>query len=398
MLKRPIEFSAILYITIWTISPPLQLGMVPRFAALGCAVLLFVCNRFHLTKENGIALIFVGLIVITTALFVGVSSVLGNIAIYMLFIGYVMNSWHRDDWQDFRMIVPIVLILLTVWNLKTVSALEINPHACREIVRDSAAANAYLRSGVGGYGLVYSQVIVAPALFDWVWKAFRGNKLLFLCGGVWAVSFVRLLADSGYTIALVTTVISLAVLLVYKKEKVTTAMIISILLVLILVYLVGFNAVTRDFLLDVFSGTKVADKIRDISSTVTTDETADSISSRIIRYRADFALMLKYPIVGSWWKGGGGGHSALLGAFAQYGVIGGLLLSKMYYCVPLMWKKKRHKSAMNPIVNATIISITFVCLLDSVPYNLTMMLTAVLPIVFSDIVNWSRKYEHTLDR
>lgn len=399
MRKRSLDFIAILYIIIWTISPPLQIGMVYRLVALGCAGLLFLNNKFKMTKQHGYALLFCVLVAISVVIESGkFSSVLGQIGIYMLFIGYVMNYWYEYDWNDFKLIVPVVLLLLAFWNFKTVSVIATNPNAARAIVRNDELANGFLRQGVGGYALMYCQVIIIPAIVKWILTAFNHSKIFFVCGIIWAVSFLSFLDEAGYSIAVVASFVSVIVLLVYKRRNVVPALIFSLIVLAIIVYLIGYNEAFRNMLLNVFDGTKVAKKIADITSTVTTDETADSIAVRIARYNVSIrAVFIDYPLIGGWWKGGAGGHSFLLDAFGQYGLFGGIMMCRMVYCVPTIWKRYECNAGIMSVVNATIISISFVAWLDSVPYNLTMMLMVVLPIILSNIEMWSKENEHIMD-
>lgn len=401
MRRRSLDFIAILYIIVWTISPPLQIGMVYRLLALVCAGILFANNGFAMTKQHSYAMFFCILVALSEVIKSGsFSSALGQIGIYMLFVGYVMNYWYEYeyDWNDFKIIVPIVLLLLAFWNIKTVGAIATDANAARYIVRNDELANTYLRQGVGGYALMYCQVIIVPAIVKWIVSVFRQNKVFFFSGVIWAISFIMYLAEAGYSIAVVASLISIIVLLVYKRRNVFPALIIALVVLVILVYLIGYNEAVRSFLLNVFDGTKVAKKITDITSTVTTEETADSIAVRIVRYKASLqSIFIDYPIIGGWWRGGAGGHATLLDAFAQYGLFGGIMMYRMIYCVPGIWKKYECNSVVMGVVNATIVSISFVAWLDTVPYNLTMMLMVVLPIILSNIEAWSTENEYIMD-
>ena len=399
MKRKPLDYLAILYIVIWTISPPLQLDSIYRLLALGCAGILFLNNGFAMKKQHSYAAFFCVLVAASAVMRTGsFSAALAQIGIYMLFIGYVMNYWYEYSWEDFESIVPIALLLLALWNYRTVQAIATNSHVARIIVRNDEYANSYLRSGVGGYGLMYCQVIILPAIVQWILSALKYKKKYFVCGMIWAISYVLYLGEAGYSIAVVASFISVIVLFVYKKRSITPALIISGVVLVLLVYLIGFNDGFRNFLLNIFDGTKVASKIADITSTVTTDETADSISARIVAYQYSIqSILWNYPIIGGWWNGGAGGHSAMLDAFAQYGLFGGLIMFRMIYCVTSLWKRYELNSKLLSVVNATIISISFVVWLDSVPYNLTMMLLVILPIILNTVESWERNDEYFMD-
>ena len=392
MNSRKLEAVALLYIVVWTVSPPLQLDMIYRLLALGCAALLFLLNGLKMTTEQKIATVFVVLVAISAFISSrSLSGVVGQIAVYLLFLGYLMNSWYADDWDKFRWLIPVVLLLLAFWNFRSATMLATDASAARVIIRDTKEAQDYLRSGVGGYGLLYCQVCVSPAMLGWTLNAWKPSKFRFLCGAVWAVTFYWFLWEAGYTIAIFAAVAGLAVLFFYKDKNVIPALVISIVLVVLIIYLICYNDTVRNFLLKTFDGTKVAWKIQDITDTVNTGETADSITARIDRYTLSLKTMLQYPIIGSWWAGGHGGHSALLDAFALYGWAGGYIYLRMVFAAPFVWKKRAQSRHTMRVLNATIVTMAFVTLFDSAPYNLVMTMTVILPILLNDIEKWRVK-------
>lgn len=396
MKSRKLEAVALLYIVVWTISPPLQLDMIYRLLALGCAALLFLLNGLKMTTEQKIVTVFVVAVAITAFISSrSLSGVLGQISVYLLFLGYLMNSWYADDWDKFRWLLPVVLLLLSLWNFRSATMLATDASAARVIVRNSEAANAYLRQGIGGYGLLYSQVCIAPALVAWTVNAWKPKKWFsFACGILWAITFFWFVWEAGYTIAVFTTAAGLVIYFFYRGKKLLPALIISVLLVSLVVYLICYNDTVRNYLLEIFDGTKVAWKIRDITDTFSTGETADSISARIDRYMRSLQTMLKYPLIGSWWVGGQGCHSALLDTLAQYGLFGGYAMYQLVYCGYLGWRTRVKHSQTIRAMNAAAVTITFVALFDTVPYNLTTMLTVILPIVLNDIEDRSESAGH----
>lgn len=399
MKKRPVEFICILYLIIWTISPIMQIGMIYRIAALGCAGVLFFKNGTRMSKARGYALLFCILVAFSAYIASGsIASILKNISIYMLFIGYLMNEWYENEWDDFRLIVPIVLLVLAFWNYRTLIVLATDSTAARAVVRNDDRANEFLMQGVGGYALMYCQVLIMPAMAQWTISSFRQNKWFFFFGVIWAISFIGYLAEAGYSIAVVSSVIGILLLLFYKGKRVWQALVISILLIGVLIYLIGYNETVQRFLLDAFAGTKVARKIEDITTTITTNQTADSIAVRISRYQDSLnAMFVSYPVIGSWWGRYAGGHSALLDAFALYGIFGGMIMFKMIYCVPMIWKRYICSPIIMRTVNATIVTMTLTALLDSMPFNLVLTPTVLLPILLTDIETWSGTNENSVD-
>lgn len=398
MKKKFLDFLALLYIILWTIAPPLQLDMIYRVIVLGCVGFLALKNGFTMDRQHFFAFLFVLFVAVSEIIMDGsFSAILSPIAIYLLFIGYSLIDWYDDSLFDFRIIIPIILLVLAYFNFRTASEIAVNPRVARDIIRNTDLANGYLRQGVGGYGLLYSQVYIVPAIAMWALCAFKHNKLLFAIGVIWGITFFRFLLISGYTIAAVATFIGLIMLLIYRRKSVIPALALSLLFLALLVYLIGYNDAFRTRLMNYFDGTKVAAKINDIYISITTDETADSIYARIQRYYASLNMIRKYPLIGSWFNGGVGGHSSMLDAFAQYGLFGGFMMLRMVYYVPLKWKAQTKSPLMIRTINATLIPITIVAWLNSMPYNLVMMLTAVLAIILTQIEKWSNKHENSMD-
>lgn len=397
MRKKFLDFIALLFVILWTISPPMQLALSYRILALGCVGFLALKNKFAMDRKHFFAFLFIAFIAASNVIENdGLSDILTPIAFYLLFVGYSLIDWYDDSLLDFRMIIPIILLVLALWNTRTASEIAVNPNAARDIVRNNDLANGYLRRGIGGYGLLYCQVCIVPAITMWVLSAFKHNKLFFAVGVIWEVTFFRFLLISGYTIATVSTFIGLAMLFIYRRKSVAPALVLSLLFLVLLVYLIGYNDAFRTRLLEYFDGTKVAVKINDIYTSITTEETADSIYERIKRYSDSLNVIKKYPLIGCWFLDGVGGHSALLDAFAKYGLFGGIMMLRMVYYVPRKWKAQTKSTLMLRTVNATIIPTTMVACLNSMPYNLVMMLTAVLAIIYAQIENWSKKHENSV--
>ena len=155
-----------------------------------------------------------------------------------------------------------------------------------------------------------------------------------LLGLVWAATFFFLLTRAGYSIAITSTLISIVILLFYRKKSIIPAVVIAFSIIVIFVLLIGYVDSFRDALLNMFDGTTVAKKVNDIYYSLQGVETAESITARIIRYSASINAIFKYPLIGGLWWDSGGGHSALLDTFAKYGVWGGLIFVNMSFCVP----------------------------------------------------------------
>lgn len=390
-----IQKIAVLYLIIWTVSPPLQVDTIYRIAALACAVLWVAVwfvreNPITLGKEQICAIFFL-LAVLTVVYFerYDLSALIKQIALIMLVICFMMTYFYDDKWDELAGIVPIVLILLTVWNYKTFNILVEDHTIARLLVRDDETTYQYLRQGIGGYSLIYPQVCVSPLILAWTFKAFKNNKLFFVIGAVWAYTFVRLLELAGYSIALFASAIGLILLLFYRGKNIIPAFIVTILVFVGIMAAILYIIPFREWILETFDGTAVANKVHDLISTSDTGVTGDSIQVRINAYSNSLMDMLKYPIIGSLWRESGGGHSALLDTTSKYGWLGGYAFAMMIYHVPFHYKHHFNDKFIITAANATLVTLMFVSLLDSFNYSFTCMVMIISSLLFEDIIKWT---------
>ena len=400
MLKRgftygTVQMLAVLYLVIWTISPPMEIDLIYRLLALAAAAVWFVVlllreNPVVLGKEQVAALFFMlAVILVTFIQSESFEDILKQIAIYMLVICFIMNYFYKDKWDELSGILVIVFILLIVYNIKTYSALVEDPKIARLLVRDDENIYSYLRQGIGGYSLVYPQVCVASAVLAWTIKAFRRNWLKFAVGAVWAVSFVLLISKAGYSLALFTSVAGALILLFYRGKNGIAAFFVALAVfagsMMAILYWHDF----RNFLLEIFDGTAVAKKINDLVATGDSGTAEGSILARVEASRGSVETVISYPLMGALWRGSGGGHSAFMDITGKYGIFGAAMFSLMFYTVPHYYKKKYKSRFIISMANSSLVSLLFVSLLDSFTYGFVCMIALVLPMLFEDVIKWT---------
>ncbi len=404
MLKNGFSYGliqnfAVLYLVIWTISPPLQIGMIYRIAAFVCVGVWFVIwfireNPVVMGKEQ-VGAIFFLIVVIGVVYFEksSLSNILKQIAMIMLVICFLMNHFYKDRWDELSGIIPIILILLIVWNGNTINTLIDDPTIARQLVRDDEATYAYLQQGIGGYSLLYPQVCICPVILAWIIKAFKNNKILFAVGAVWLVSYIWLLAIAGYSIAIFASATGAILLLFYRGKSAIAAFIVAAGIFISVMAAIMYIDSFRNWLLEFFDGTAVAKKINDLVSTSETGQTGESILVRITAYANSITDIIKYPIIGALWRDGGGGHSAFLDVFAKYGLFGVYMFAKIFYTVPIFYKNNYSDTFIVAAANATLITLLFVSVLDSFNYSFTCMILIVAPLFFEDILKWTEACE-----
>ena len=392
-MQKVIQKLAVLYLVIWSISPPLEIDLIYRLLALGCAGLWFLFSLGRGLEVEHIhlwAAFFMAMVILI--IFIqkwSVSNFIKQIPIYILVVCFIMNCFYRQGrWGELKEIVPIVMALLIIFNWNTARALLEDPTIARRLVRADESVYHYLRQGIGGYSLIYPQVCISPALFAWTVHAFKRNKVFFLLGCGWAVSYTMCIFNAGYSIAIFTTIVGIIMLFAYRGKGIWKAILISGSIfagvLLAIIYLDGF----RNYLLYTFDGTAVATKINDLVATSSSGAAEGSIQARLIAYQASLEMMWEYPVIGSLWRGSGGGHSAVLDMLAKYGIWGGAIYMSMLYYVPTDYKKTVPNPYINRISNAVLVVMLFVTLLDSVTYSFMCMVLLVLPLLYEDIMMW----------
>ncbi len=387
--NRIIPKLCVLYLLLWSVSPPMSIDMIYRLGALACVVLWMATAMGRgLWFDRKVILFLLLAILVAYIQSPSLSGILRSIDLYMLCIASIMFCYYRDKMEELEGITVLILAVFVLWNLRTFTAITLNPRIARAIVRNDESTYVYLRQGVGGYGLVYTQGCIFPMMVSWVVQAFWKKKLYFIVGAAWFGSFALLVLKSGYTIVIVASLVGLFILFFYRGRSIVPAvlggMAVVAMLILLLVYWVGF----RNVALNLFEGTKVAQKINDLVFTFEYGAYADSVESRIVRYTASLQTMLRYPIIGALWWSGGGGHSAILDAIAKYGWFGGYVYISCLF-QPLRWIGKNQQDRnTHRIVNATLVSILLIVMLDSLSYGFMLVLVLFLPMLYQDIRRW----------
>lgn len=387
-----LQMVSVLYLMIWSVAPPLQMDMIFRLLALGLAFVWFLIEffrRFEFTRMQIWCALYMAAIAILAFFSGGFSGVIGQIAVYMMVLAFFINVYSADSWQDYRIVVPVTLILLIFFNVKTATELAKDASIARQLVRDTEELYEYMRRGIGGYGLVYPQVCIAPVVFAWTLRSFEQHKFCFLLGAVWTGTFFWLLNGAGYSIAIIATVAPLFILFFYRKYSIWPALVITIFLILLGIWLLVYSEGFRNVALRIFEGTKVVRKIEDLLSTAE-GETADSFATRMERYWWSLRTCLQFPLIGGSMFGGQiGGHSELLDTFARYGVWGGIPTAYMIFYTPHSFKISVEYSAVISTANAHITAIALVSFFDPFVYQVYFPLLILCPILYTDIIKWS---------
>ena len=338
-----VQQISVLYLVIWTISPFMEIDNIWRIGALAAFGLWLLCamsRGLHLERIHMLALTFMVLVMVVNIIQnSGFGKILSLISLYMMVLLFIVGHFYKDKWKELYFIVPIILLFLIYFNFKSAFKVMEDPTIARLIVRNDENIYQYLREGIGGYGLVYPQVVTFPVIVMWIFKTIKCKKIYFIIGVVWVVSYIMFILNANYSIAIVGSLISLIVLLFYKGHSIGLAFAISFGLFVALMMMILYWDSFRNMLLEFFDGTAVAKKINDLVATSESGAAEGSINARIVAYQGTINTIFQYPFIGGLWWSAGGGHSALGEAFAQYGLFGGYIFCKIMYGVPSRYKK-----------------------------------------------------------
>lgn len=387
-----IQQISVLYMVIWTISPFMEIDNIWRFAALGAFVLWLICamsRGLHFERIHLLALAFLALVVIVNIIQNnGFGKIMRPIHYYIMVLFFIVGHFYKEKWKELYFIVPIILIFLIYFNFKSAFTVMDDPTIARKLVRNDEEIYQYLRQGIGGYSLIYPQVVTFPVLIMWIFKSFKHKKICFIIGLIWVVSYILFVINANYSIAITGSIISLIILFFYKGNSASLAFLVSVGLFIALMLMILYWDSFRNMLLEFFDGTAVAKKINDLVASSKSGAAEGSIQDRIIRYQADINTFFRYPIIGGLWWSGGGGHSALGGVFAQYGLFGGYIFCKIMYGVPQYYKNSYGYKKIQQMSNANLVVLLFVTLLDSATYSFMGMVLIITPILYENIIEW----------
>lgn len=387
-----VQQISVLYLVIWTISPFMEVDLIWRIGALGAFGLWLICamNRgLHLERIHMLALAFMALVVIVNIVENnGFSKILRPIQYYMMALFFFIGHFYKDKWKELYFIIPIVLLFLLYFNFKSAFTVMDDPTIARKLVRNDEEIYIYLQQGIGGYSLIYPQVVAFPVLVMWVFKSYKQKKFCFLIGIVWLVSYVLFVINANYSIAITGSVISLIILLFYKGHSAGLAFAVSVGLFIGLMLMIAYWDGFRNMLLGFFDETAVAKKINDLVATSESGAAEGSINDRVIAYQSTINTIFRFPLIGGLWWEGGGGHSALGEAFAKYGLFGGYVFCKILYSFPSRYKKTFVYKRIQQMANANLVVLLYVTLLDSITYSFLGMILIITPILYENIIEW----------
>lgn len=317
---------SILYIVAWCISPPLSYGAIYRVILLGAIGFLLLWDlRYH-----GIQLpkYYIGAgCVIAYILLIGFlvgDSIDRRLSVFILFgIIFAMKTIFESDLdkRSFHWIVSAAFILCIVWNVCSLQGIAETPNVMRLMAKNSAESEAYAMRGIGGYGYLYSIVLLMPIGVDALLN--RVNTVIErVIAAVFVFTSFNLVYQSQYFLAVI---LSLLMVIVYLIANIKTPLVRGVAL---LATIVGFFVVyanADDILLWLMENNEIRSielKLQSMYELLVEDgEIQNSeFATRFDRYMGDIGAIMERPLFGGFSYNVTGNHSHILDFLAQYGI------------------------------------------------------------------------------
>lgn len=346
--------TALAYLIVWTLSPPLAYGAIWRGLAV-LAVLVWLSIEFRsprsiVLRPNIPIFSCVAFALYTVAIesFVLDSADINRhfqvwIMFFFLIVGESLSRG-RDD--DARFCFWLVLLLLPVWMTTTLWGIDnIAADVARTLSRSSDEAEMLARRGIGGYGFIYTVLLCLPFLAYFTMHA-RARQSLASGSGLRprllrllvVLNFAlacTLLFRAGYSIALLLAGLAVAlVILVRSRRGLPFAISIATSGLVVFIMSIALPP-SLEYLESTARGTEYAAKIRDLSDSLAGGQSTGTVEDRTERYSRSLALFLEHPLIGTLAFDDVGKHSAILDRFAQYGIVIGALFFFLIAYYPL---------------------------------------------------------------
>lgn len=371
---------ALMYLIAWCVSPPLSYGMQYRLAAI--AVLLFFSLMLFRKLDRrigGTVLTAAFLIVymIVLSLFTGDSfSIRIGTYILILLLLCLLYLEKVPHIADYEILIVFIFLLCTVWNVTSLREMDVNANIMRELAKNSADAIFYAKHGVGGYGYIYTVLVLIPIAIDVLFTRWD-RKWMWWSSLVFLATAYAMLFSAAYFLAILLGIMIVPLYFTMRIQNQLERIIILLFLLILFVVLLSTATTLILTLLDWIDIRSIQNKLISIYQLLTDEETIEGseFAVRYTRYTNSFNYAITHPILGGFSYSVTGKHSHVLDFAAQYGIP--LAAAYLYVLFRPLRSIGAWKNAGSLVsVVATII----ILLLNSAPFSMGAVLFIILPI------------------
>lgn len=351
MNGEKISYFSILYLIGWFISPPLASGTIYRaiaIVAVLCIVFLsLVNNRRQLVHRfYGCAVLCLYIILLC---FVTGESFSLNINILLILITSaafaLWNNKYGNNTKQLKNLTYFAICLYCIWNTTTLIAVDQQPNIMRLLAKNSGETTGHVGVGVGGYGYLYSVIIMFPI---GIYLLKEKQKIWLRAVIAYFVISTAILAyQSQYFIALILAVLAVPMMVIANRNRGGLNVIFyTILAVVLLVIFANLESIL-DFCINIVDIPSIQKKLTLMKATLmegSVDEEG-TFGERYERYTRDLNLIMQNPVLGVFRFSMVGKHSTILDFFAQYGIPLGIVFVNILFSSCRDWIKQRIPAA-----------------------------------------------------
>lgn len=378
-------------IGLWTIIPQVQVDMIYRLIILLCLVISLLRSMSRGTGKDSFSALAIGLLFLAIDFFKGgVSRILLNFATYFMLILVVVFCSLRDrkDFMVSNRLYILSVFFCTVFNLRTIIAILMNNTIIRTMVLDSEGSKTLLKSGIGGFGLVFSQtILIWCSLFLVLYTQMKIWKRIILVAHI--ISAAVLITYAQFMVGVISLIVGVIALILNQNRFNKGIKRVILLLGIIVVFLNIENILT--FLYLHSGGTVYQEKILQFIHFFSGEELTGDSAARVSVYGSSINIFLKSPLIGTIFNQTSGGHSTLLDILAKYGVLVGIpLILLLFLPIRFIMNMNRIYGQLDSVLicfQAVILSSSLVSLLlDPMGYHYWFSWYILLPIAYSTLL------------
>jgi hypothetical protein len=262
-----------------------------------------------------------------------------------------------------------IILLILVFNLialvGTYFGLLLDGHSARALSKSGEGARELTEQGVGGYGTIYSNVVLIPVLLYLKTKIISSRLKIIIWLNI--IAAIIVIIKANYLIAVLLIIFQFLALL-YKTINGVNKAFFLVFVIFGIIFLTSDIDYVENVTGELVEGTTYAIKHRDFFNQINGQESEfGSVSGRVERYQRSFKLIFINPIIGVLSYDDIGKHSNILDQLAQHGIVFFSLFIYLLINLPLQIMKREKEKKYLTIF---IITILLLGLLNNYPLHI----------------------------
>ena len=329
-----LKILGILFVVLYSLMPLVNV-VVSRYASTYLYMLLALCLFVEIVGKdlNYYVSFLLPMIVYELLIYTNTSNSIimwGYQALLLILPIIISVDLGREGPFEINRTSKVLLFALFVTSLTTIVGCRIYPNAARTLATISDSQDElnvlYSFANIGGYTFVYELVLLYPLLI----YAYKRGLLSTSMTVILSVVVGLVAISSEYTTALLLFIISSCLYFVKKDFTIKDAITLAILGI---IFIVIFDTVISSLLLklaDVIESDAISYRLETLAGGSEALEASED--NRILLYGMSLSSFFNSPLWGKMLGASGsiGGHSQILDALGNYGLIGGLTLFFIY--------------------------------------------------------------------